>query len=74
MNRNGSLRSLIGVAIACAASFTALTNLSLAQSPLQLPHVPSVVSNGQAAPLAPLPAPQQLNLSIVLPLRNETQL
>jgi len=37
-------------------------------------HVRSVVSNGQAKLVGPLPSTQQLHLSIALPLRNQTEL
>jgi hypothetical protein len=37
-------------------------------------HLPSAVVNGQAKPLGQLPATQPMNLSIVLPLRNQAEL
>jgi len=37
-------------------------------------HVPPAVSTGIAKPIGPLPLTQRLNLSIVLPLRNQDQL
>ncbi|MGA2048709.1 MAG: S53 family peptidase, partial [Terracidiphilus sp.] len=37
-------------------------------------HVPPAVSTGAAKPIGPLPSTQRLNLSIVLPLRNQDQL
>ena len=37
-------------------------------------HVPLAVSNGAAKPLGSLPSTQRLNMSIVLPLRNQNQL
>ena len=37
-------------------------------------HVRSAVSTGQAAPLGSLPSAQQMNLTIVLPLRNQAEL
>ena len=37
-------------------------------------HVPAPVATKQARPLGPLPATRRLNLSIVLPLRNQEQL
>jgi hypothetical protein len=37
-------------------------------------HVPSAVSNGQAAPVGQLPAEQNMSISIVLPLRNQSGL
>src|ERR1700691_2263629 len=37
-------------------------------------HVRPVVASGQALPMAALPASQRLNLAIMLPLRNQTQL
>jgi subtilase family serine protease len=47
-----------------------------AQQPLQIlhSHLRPAVSSGQAALVGPLPAEQRLNLSIVLPLRNQSQL
>ncbi len=49
---------------------------SFAQQPLQVlhHHVRPAVSDGRAALLSPLPADQQLHISIVLPLRNQTAL
>ena len=37
-------------------------------------HVRPVVASGQALPMGALPASQRLNLAIMLPLRNQTQL
>ena len=37
-------------------------------------HVPPAVSSGRAAPMGPLPSDQNINFSIVLPLRNENEL
>ena len=37
-------------------------------------HVPSAVSSGLAAPIGPLPPDQNINFSIVLPLRKQTEL
>ena len=37
-------------------------------------HVPSAVVNAQAKPLGALPVTQRMNLSIVLPLRNQAEL
>ena len=47
-----------------------------AQQPLQVlhRHVLPVVSNGQAALVGPLPQTQRLNLAIVLPLRDQSEL
>ena len=47
-----------------------------AQQSLQLlhNHVPHAVSSGQAALVGPLPAEQNLNVSLVLPLRNQAGL
>ncbi|WP_158787169.1 FG-GAP-like repeat-containing protein [Granulicella sp. L46] len=49
---------------------------SFAQQPLQVlhHHVRPAVSDGRAALLSPLAADQQLHISIVLPLRNQTAL
>jgi len=49
---------------------------ALAQQSLQAlhNHVRPAVSSGQAALLAPLPAEQQMDLSLVLPLRNQVEL
>ncbi|MGA7157738.1 MAG: Ig-like domain repeat protein [Acidobacteriaceae bacterium] len=49
---------------------------AVAQQPLQVlhHHVRAAVSDGRAALLSPLPADQQLHVSIVLPLRNQTAL
>ena len=50
--------------------------LSQAQQPRQIlkGHVRPAVLNGQAKPVGPLAATQRMNLSIVLPLRNQAQL
>jgi subtilase family serine protease len=61
------------------SSFLAMHEKSIAQAaqiPLQVlhNHVRPAVSNGQAALVGSLPSTQQLNLSIVLPLRNEAAL
>jgi subtilase family serine protease len=47
-----------------------------AQEPLQelQDHVPSAVATGEAALVAPLPSTQLLDLAVVLPLRNETEI
>lgn len=37
-------------------------------------HVPAAVASGQAALVGPMPATQQMNFSIVLPLRNQSEL
>lgn len=49
---------------------------AFAQQPLQVlhHHVRPEVSDGRAALLSPLPADQQLHISIVLPLQNQTAL
>jgi subtilase family serine protease len=63
-----------------AIAFLSLTVLFAASARAQQPTpvlaniVPSAVASGRAAPVAPLPPTQQLYLSIVLPLRNESQL
>lgn len=77
MKRKRSPRSFLGpTALVSAVAFMLFTVSALAQQPLQTlqNHVPSAVSNGQAAFVAPLPPAQQLYLSIVLPMRNEAQL
>ena len=64
------------VAFVSAAMFLLFTIPDLAQQPLQVlqNHVRPVVSSEQAKLVGSLPATQQLSLSIVLPLRNETEL
>jgi flavin reductase (DIM6/NTAB) family NADH-FMN oxidoreductase RutF len=48
----------------------------LAQQSLQVlhNHLPAAVSNGQAAPTGPLPAEQNMSISMILPLRNQSEL
>lgn len=62
--------------LACAVVFLLFTVSSLAQQSLQTlhNHVRPAVSSGQTALVDRLPSTQQLNLSIVLPLRNEAAL
>ena len=50
--------------------------LGMAQQPLQVlhRHVPLAVTRGQATLAGAMPASQQMHLSIVLPLRNQTEL
>jgi sugar lactone lactonase YvrE len=60
----------------CAIAFLLFTFQGHAQQSLQVlhNHVRSEVSNGQAALVGPVPATQRMQLSIVLPLRNQTAL
>jgi subtilase family serine protease len=62
--------------LACATAFLLFTISGLAQQPLQIlhNHVRSVVSSGQAAPAGSLPPEQRMQLAIMLPLRNQTDL
>jgi len=61
---------------ACMIALTLFAVPTLAQQPPQAlhNHVRPAVSNGQAKLVGSLPATQQLNLSIVLPLRNQSAL
>jgi subtilase family serine protease len=63
------------VALACAATLLFASH-GLTQQPPQVlyNHVRSAVSSGQAALLGPLDPALRLNLSIVLPLRNQDEL
>jgi len=64
------------VALACAAAMLCSSVPGQAQAPLQAlhNHVRPAVSSGQAALVGSLPATQQMNVSIVLPLRNQAGL
>lgn len=71
-NTHSLLRS---AALVCATVFLFAMPGLTQQSPQTITgHVPSAVLDGRARFEARLPATQQLNLSIVLPLRNEAQL
>jgi subtilase family serine protease len=63
-------------AVICAAILLLFTITGQAQQPLQVlhNHVRPVVASGQAAPVGVLPSTQQLNLAIMLPLRNQSEL
>jgi len=72
-----SLGSFSGpVACVCAIALLLSTIQGLAQQPHQIlnHHVHPAVSYGKAVLMGPLPAMQKLNLSIVLPLRNQAGL
>ncbi|MGA8028641.1 MAG: S53 family peptidase [Bryobacteraceae bacterium] len=62
-------------ALVCAAWLLPFST-GQAQPPLQTlhNHVRAVVSSGEAAPVGFLPATQRMNLAIMLPLRNQTEL
>jgi len=69
--------SFAGLAsLACGVAFLLFTLPGLAQQSLQVlhDHLRPAVSGGQAAPVGSLPPTQRLNLSIMLPLRNPTEL
>jgi hypothetical protein len=63
-------------AILCAIAFLLFTIPAQAQQSLQVlhNHVRPVVASGQAVPVGVLPANQRMNLAIVLPLRNQSDL
>jgi len=63
-------------ALVCTAAFMLFTIPVQAQQPLQAlhNHVRPVVASGQAAPVGLLPPTQRMNLAIVLPLRNQSEL
>jgi subtilase family serine protease len=60
----------------CAALFLLFTLSTQAQQDLQVlhNHVRPAITSGQAAPVGVLPANQRMNLAIMLPLRNQTEL
>jgi subtilase family serine protease len=60
----------------CAAAFLVSVAPALAEQPVQQlhGHVRSAVANGEAKLVRRVPPGQRLNLSIVLPLRNEAEL
>src|SRR5271166_4500203 len=60
----------------CAAMFLMFTILGHAQQPLQLlhNHVRPAVAGGKAVAVGVLPSTQRLNLAIMLPLRNQSDL
>jgi subtilase family serine protease len=62
--------------LALVALVAGVWNAGHAQQTLQVlqHHVRPAVSNGQAALVAPLPGARQMNLTIVIPLRNQDQL
>jgi subtilase family serine protease len=69
--------SVAGLAsLAYGVAFLLFTLPSLAQQSLQVlhDHLRAAVSSGQAAPVGSLPATQRLNLAIMLPLRNASEL
>jgi len=77
MNRNGRSRSLLGpVTLLCAIAFMSFTISTLAQQASQVlrHHVPTVVSNRQAALVGHVPSTQPLHLAIILPLRDQAAL
>src|SRR5271157_1254067 len=63
-------------ALICAAMFLLFTTAGQAQQSLQVlhNHVRPAVASGQAAPVGVLPRSQRLNLAIMLPLRNQSEL
>ena len=63
-------------ALICAAIFALFTIAGQAQQSLQRlhNHVRPAVANGQAVPVGLLPPAQHLNLAIMLPLRNQSEL
>src|SRR5271165_1826900 len=63
-------------ALICAAMSLLLTITGQAQQPLQLlhNHVRPAVASGKAVPVGVLPSTQRLNLAIMLPLRNQSDL
>jgi hypothetical protein len=63
-------------ALICAAVFLLFTIPGQAQQPLQVlhNHVRPAVASGQAVPMGLLPPKQRLNLAILMPLRNQTEL
>jgi subtilase family serine protease len=75
MQKNNHSSSLAAAAL-CAVTFLFATTLMPAQSSLQQlhDHVVPAVSSGKAAPVGMLPATQQLNLAITLPLRNQDEM
>ena len=60
----------------CATMFLLFTIAGQAQQSLQVlhNHVRPAVASGQAAPVGVLPRSQRLNLAIMLPLRNQSEL
>jgi len=63
-------------ALICAAMFLLFTTAGQGQQSLQVlhNHVRPAVASGQAAPVGVLPRSQRLNLAIMLPLRNQSEL
>src|SRR5208283_3123676 len=63
-------------ALVCAAVFLLFTIAGQAQQPLQVlhNHVRPAVASGRAVRVGLLPPTQRLNLAIMLPLRNQTEL
>jgi subtilase family serine protease len=63
-------------ALICAATLLLFTIAGQAQQPLQVlhNHVRPAVAGGRAAPVGLLPPAQRLNLAIMLPLRNQSDL
>ncbi len=70
MSPRGTFRS----SLVLAAAFLLSTSSLWAQQRAMTRHVREAVTNGQAAYIRPLPATQQLKLSIMLPLRNQVGL
>ena len=70
--RNVAVARLLGLALTLFGAW----NQSQAQQSLQVlhNHLPSAVSSGQAVPIASLSTDQNMRFSIVLPLRNQSEL
>jgi hypothetical protein len=78
INRTGAYvntRALLHPYVFLPFFFPSVLSGQLQSSQNVLPHhVPAAVAKSQAKPLGALPATKGMNLTIVLPLRNQTQL
>src|SRR6516165_4227377 len=76
MTKNSTLLPRLAARISAAMFLLFLFATAQAQQPLQVlhNHVRPVVANKQAVPVSFLPPTQHLNLAIILPLRNQTEL
>ena len=74
--RNNTRIQLGLSALICATAFLLFTISLEAQQTLQVlhSHVRAAVASGQAAPVGLLPPTRRMNLAIILPLRNQTEL
>jgi hypothetical protein len=71
---NGSLPKWLALAAVCVITSSLSTSSVQAQQRLMTRHVREAVANGRAQYVRAMPPSQQLQLAIMLPLRNQAQL